>query len=144
VPVIQVSPEPKMNGTSNGHAQPNGVDPDPAPKSYTTPLPVPPQQHGGHTDVQTASISTKGSKIETAEGTIHVQPFRPKGSKQLRAVVSFTPRISAFDRENTTSGQDQFRGFYTLFWIAMFLLIVRTFVTRCVLCTRSRCSKYSC
>ncbi|EJT97603.1 MBOAT-domain-containing protein [Dacryopinax primogenitus] len=85
--------------------------------------------HGGHTDVQTASISTQGSKIETAEGTIHVQPFRPRGSKHLRAVVSFTPRISAFDRENATSGQDQFRGFYTLFWIAMFLLIIRTFIT---------------
>ncbi|KZT62390.1 MBOAT-domain-containing protein [Calocera cornea HHB12733] len=111
VPVIQVSDEPPKE---NGHAH----------HSRTTP---PAAQ--GHTDVRMAAISSKGSKIETAEGTIHVQPFRPRGSKHLRAVVSFTPRISAFDRENETSGQDQFRGFYTLFWIAMFLLILRTFVT---------------
>lgn len=111
VPVIQVSDEaPVLKANGHGHA------------SHAHAL-------HGHTDVRTADISSKGSKIETAEGTIHVQPFRPRGSKHLRAVVSFTPRISAFDRENETSGQDQFRGFYTLFWIAMFLLILRTFVT---------------
>lgn len=69
------------------------------------------------------------STIETSQGTLHVQPFRRSGSKKLKAVITFVPRTSHFDRENQSSSTDPFRGFFTLFWIALFLLTVRTYVT---------------
>lgn len=31
----------------------------------------------------------------------------------------FTPRTSHFDRDNLSSAQDVFRGFWTLFWIVL-------------------------
>ncbi|KAG9084492.1 hypothetical protein FRC07_013624, partial [Ceratobasidium sp. 392] len=72
----------------------------------------------------TSTISKSGSDIQTQDGVIHVQPYRQANSKQLRAVISFTPRSSAFE----ASGSDPFRGFYSLFWISMFLLLLRTYV----------------
>ncbi|KAF8312187.1 MBOAT-domain-containing protein [Clavulina sp. PMI_390] len=69
----------------------------------------------------------KDTTFETAEGTLHVKPFRKKGAKGLKAVLTFVPRASAFDRENLASGADPFRGFFTLFWIAVFLLSIRTY-----------------
>ncbi|EUC59627.1 O-acyltransferase [Rhizoctonia solani AG-3 Rhs1AP] len=69
-------------------------------------------------------ISKSGSDIHTEDGTIHVQPYRQPNTKQLRAVITFTPRSSAFE----ASGSDPFRGFYSLFWISMVLLLVRTYV----------------
>jgi hypothetical protein len=76
----------------------------------------------------TSNISKGGSDIQTQDGTIHVQPYRQANSKQLRAVISFTPRSSAFE----ASGSDPFRGFYSLFWISMFLLLLRTYVNNFV------------
>ncbi|CAE6536531.1 unnamed protein product [Rhizoctonia solani] len=69
-------------------------------------------------------ISKAGSDIHTQDGTIHVQPYRQPNTKQLRAVITFTPRSSAFE----ASGSDPFRGFYSLFWISMVLLLLRTYV----------------
>ncbi|GAB1518333.1 Sterol O-acyltransferase 2 (Sterol-ester synthase 2) [Rhizoctonia solani] len=69
-------------------------------------------------------ISKSGSDIQTQDGTIHVRPYRQANSKQLRAVITFTPRSSAFE----ASGSDPFRGFYSLFWISMVLLLLRTYV----------------
>ncbi|KAG8745659.1 hypothetical protein FRC10_007356 [Ceratobasidium sp. 414] len=74
--------------------------------------------------VSTSAISKGGSHIQTRDGTIYVQPYRQADSKQLRAAISFTPRSSAFE----ASGSDPFRGFYSLFWISMFLLLLRTYV----------------
>ncbi|CAE6417478.1 unnamed protein product [Rhizoctonia solani] len=69
-------------------------------------------------------ISKGGSDIQTQDGTIHVHPYRQANTKQLRAVITFTPRSSAFE----ASGSDPFRGFYSLFWISMVLLLLRTYV----------------
>jgi sterol O-acyltransferase len=78
---------------------------DDAPSKVTTP-------NGG----DSVSISKKGTVIPTSDGgAIHVQPFRRTGSKQLKALVTFVPRSSHFDSKE--AGADQFRGFYTLFWI---------------------------
>jgi sterol O-acyltransferase len=79
----------------------------------------------------TSSSTSKGgtSSIQTADGTVRVQRFRSSRSKKLRAMITFTPRTSAFDRENASSGNDPFRGFFTLFWICVFIFIVRTYVT---------------
>ncbi|KAJ1306733.1 hypothetical protein OPQ81_007721 [Rhizoctonia solani] len=69
-------------------------------------------------------ISKGGSDIQTQDGTIHIQPYRHPNTKQLRAAITFTPRSSAFE----ASGSDPFRGFYSLFWISMVLLLLRTYV----------------
>ena len=72
------------------------------------------------------SVSKKGSAIETSSGTLHIQPYRPsKNSTKLLAKLTFVPRTSHFE----SSGADPFRGFYVLFWIAIFLFILRTYVT---------------
>ncbi|EJD47986.1 MBOAT-domain-containing protein [Auricularia subglabra TFB-10046 SS5] len=57
------------------------------------------------------------------------QPQRAKGSKKVRAVITFEPRTSHFDTNNARTGQNEFRGFFTLFWISIFILTVQTYVT---------------
>jgi sterol O-acyltransferase len=53
---------------------------------------------------------TANSAFNTTEGTIYVsEPFRSKKSKKLRAMITFTPRTSAFDTTNTSSGANVFR-----------------------------------
>jgi sterol O-acyltransferase len=42
--------------------------------------------------------------------------------------ISFTPRTSHFDLHNPSSQSDPFRGFYSLFWISMFLLVLQTVI----------------
>ncbi|KAG9018340.1 hypothetical protein FRB93_000043 [Tulasnella sp. JGI-2019a] len=70
-------------------------------------------------------ISKKGSTIDTGSGVLHIQPYRPsRGASQLLAKLTFVPRSSHFE----SHGQDAFRGFYVLFWIAIGLLMLRTYV----------------
>lgn len=57
------------------------------------------------------------SVIPTPGGTIRVRPFRSSSNAQLKAMLTFTPRTSALDRHNAKSSADEFRGFFTLFWI---------------------------
>lgn len=47
----------------------------------------------------------------------------------MRALVSFRARESHFDRYNKENAKDQFRGFYTLFWIGLLILMLNTFYT---------------
>lgn len=54
--------------------------------------------------------------IATPSGTVLVRPYVSAG-KEIKAMLQFTPRYSSFDRENTKSQSDEFRGFFTLFWI---------------------------
>lgn len=53
-----------------------------------------------------------------------VRPYRSSSNAQLKAILSFTPRMSSLDRENTKSQTDEFRGFFTLFWIGEFRFIL--------------------
>ncbi|KIY62249.1 MBOAT-domain-containing protein [Cylindrobasidium torrendii FP15055 ss-10] len=81
------------------------------------------------TETPEVTSRTPTGGFNTAEGTIHVsKPFRSRASKRWRALVTFTPRISHFDINNERSGTNEFRGFFTLFWISVFLFMVRTFV----------------
>jgi len=64
--------------------------------------------------------------IKTPAGSVTVRPYRSSSNAQLKAVLSFTPRMSSLDRENTKSQKDEFRGFFTLFWIGLGLLFLRT------------------
>ena len=72
--------------------------------------------------------STTASAV-TPQGTLyHVsQPYRSSNNK-LRAMVTFAPRKSHFDISNESSTTNQFRGFFTLFWVSLFLFAVRTYV----------------
>ncbi|EIW79413.1 hypothetical protein CONPUDRAFT_59491 [Coniophora puteana RWD-64-598 SS2] len=73
---------------------------------------------------------TANGGYATTEGTLHVsKPFRDNKSKKMRAVVTFHPRKSHFDTSNEASGTNEFRGFFTLFWISMFLFTVQTYIT---------------
>jgi hypothetical protein len=73
-------------------------------------------------DAYTADSSSSSSSrpINTPSppaGTVRVRPFRSGSTSQLKAVLSFTPRVSSLDRHNAKSQTDEFRGFFTLFWI---------------------------
>ncbi|KLT39548.1 MBOAT-domain-containing protein [Cutaneotrichosporon oleaginosum] len=61
----------------------------------------------------------------TPTGTVVVRPYVSAG-KEIKALLQFTPRFSSFNRENTKSQSDEFRGFFTLFWIGLALLFLRT------------------
>ncbi|KAH6915930.1 sterol O-acyltransferase [Coprinopsis sp. MPI-PUGE-AT-0042] len=72
---------------------------------------------------------TPSGGFETSAGTVYVsKPYKSKESKKLRALVTFTPRHSAFDINNVASGANEFRGFFTLFWISTFIFTVRTYI----------------
>ncbi|WFD30496.1 sterol O-acyltransferase [Malassezia sp. CBS 17886] len=51
-----------------------------------------------------------------------------RGSKELLGSVTHVPRISLLDRNNLASSHDPFRGFYTLFWIIVALLVLNAFL----------------
>ncbi|KAL7421034.1 Sterol O-acyltransferase 2 (Sterol-ester synthase 2) [Cryptotrichosporon argae] len=99
--------------------------PPPPPRSPT--LSTTPSSAGV---AMTAMLSATGeTTIPTSTGTIRVRPYRtPSSTKadKFKAVLSFEPRHSSFDRENKRSQTDEFRGFFTLFWICLALLFVRT------------------
>ncbi|TFK39815.1 MBOAT, membrane-bound O-acyltransferase family-domain-containing protein [Crucibulum laeve] len=74
-------------------------------------------------------IRTASGGFETSEGTLYVsKPYRSKSSKKLRALITFAPRKSAFDINNERSGTNEFRGFFSLFWISIFIFTVQTYI----------------
>jgi sterol O-acyltransferase len=76
--------------------------------------------------VTTALDPTSGTTIPTSGGTLSVRPYRSSSTSKLKALVTFTPRASGLDRSNVKAASDEFRGFYSLFWIGLALLFVRT------------------
>ncbi|KAJ7255525.1 MBOAT, membrane-bound O-acyltransferase family-domain-containing protein [Mycena haematopus] len=79
--------------------------------------------------VPSVTTRTESGGFSTPEGTIYVsKPFRSKSSKKLRAMITFAPRKSHFDITNEASGANEFRGFFTLFWISMFIFTVSTYI----------------
>lgn len=67
--------------------------------------------------------------FETSTGTLYVsKPYRSKSSKKLRALITFAPRKSVFDIGNETSITNEFRGFFSLFWISIFIFTIQTYV----------------
>lgn len=67
-------------------------------------------------------------KVPPGTTTVRVRPYRSSSSAQMKAMLSFQPRVSPLDRHNTESAQDSFRGFFTLFWIGLGLLFLQTSV----------------
>ncbi|KAJ7170500.1 MBOAT, membrane-bound O-acyltransferase family-domain-containing protein [Mycena crocata] len=79
--------------------------------------------------VPSVTTRTNSGGFATPTGTIYVsKPFQSKSSKKLRAMITFAPRQSHFDINNKTSGANEFRGFFTLFWISMFIFTVGTYI----------------
>lgn len=71
---------------------------------------------------------TKSGGFPTAGGTLYVsKPFKTDKHKKPRAVISFVPRNSTFDPQDTRN-PNEFRGFFTLFWISLFLLVVQNYI----------------
>ncbi|TFK29702.1 sterol O-acyltransferase [Coprinopsis marcescibilis] len=75
---------------------------------------------------------TASGGFETSTGTLYVsKPYKSRSSpseKKLRALVSFVPRNSAFDINSHTSNTNEFRGFFSLFWISIFIFTIRTYI----------------
>lgn len=73
--------------------------------------------------------SYKSDGFETSTGTLYVsKPYRSKSSKKLRAQITFSTRNSVFDINNEHSGSNEFRGFFSLFWISIFIFTLQTYV----------------
>ncbi|TFY73506.1 hypothetical protein EWM64_g10506, partial [Hericium alpestre] len=73
------------------------------------------------------SEKTDGSSgaIQTNAGTLYVsKPFRSRRSKKLRSIVTFVPRTTLIEASNV----NEFWGFYSLFWVSLFILTIRTYV----------------
>ena len=85
----------------------------------------------GSSTVEFQHIGVKGLSHRVGrDGAIHLTPVASsKAGNKMRAVVSFKPRHSHFDRFNEHSSRDQFRGFFTLFWVCLALFVLNTFYT---------------
>lgn len=88
---------------------------------------LPPACSFTHTGVDKVAAA-----YSSATGQITLRPIPVKGLDASKVKTRrsnrthFTPRISHFDRHNTTSQQDPFRGFWVLFWMMVFLGALRT------------------
>ncbi|KAH7908928.1 MBOAT, membrane-bound O-acyltransferase family-domain-containing protein [Hygrophoropsis aurantiaca] len=83
-----------------------------------------------HVQPKPLSNRTESGGFATTEGTLYVsKPFRSKSSKKMRSMITFAPRKSHFDTTNESSGANEFRGFFTLFWISLFLFSVQTYIS---------------
>ena len=89
---------------------------------------------------------TQSGGFPTANGTLYVsKPFKTEKHRKSRAVISFVPRNSTFDPQDSKI-PNEFRvrelnieldgsvlitfsqGFFTLFWISMFLLVIQNYI----------------
>ncbi|GAA5978741.1 hypothetical protein JCM11641_006162 [Rhodosporidiobolus odoratus] len=121
-----------MVPSSSGDSATTGSN-EPGPKAVTTVTTV--TEGGGNATTQTfthVGASAIDAKLSSETGRVELRPIPVKGLsaskiKTLRSRrTKFVPRISHFDRDNTSSAQDPFRGFWTLFWIVIFVGGVRT------------------
>ena len=68
-----------------------------------------------------SSAAHEETVLSTPGGEIRVRPFRSSSNAQMKAILSFTPRVASLNKENVRSQSDEFRGFFTLFWIGELL-----------------------
>lgn len=90
---------------------------------------------GGQEEVQGTAIQLSGAgglgvsqSVEVErDGKILITPIPTRKDRKVKVkkVISFTPRISHFDRHHPVSQGDTFRGFYVLFWLLMGLTMTR-------------------
>ncbi|KAL0576265.1 Sterol O-acyltransferase 2 (Sterol-ester synthase 2) [Marasmius crinis-equi] len=81
-------------------------------------------------DGASTAQATPSGGFKTSDGTLYVsKSYRSKSTKARRAVVTFVPRQSVFDINNEASTRNEFRGFFSLFWISIFIFMVRTYIS---------------
>nr|VWO96992.1 PacC [Ganoderma boninense] len=98
-----------------------------ASSSSSSPASSPPLISPNSSTASMASSASASSVV--AHGAVYVSPpYRSSAQNKLRAMVTFAPRKSLFDISNENSTSNQFRGFFTLFWISLFLFTLRTYV----------------
>ncbi|GAA5838863.1 hypothetical protein JCM11251_003722 [Rhodosporidiobolus azoricus] len=138
-------PQPYLSPTSAGDADPMAIpsfgsststevtDCGNGPLSTTTVTTVRDGGAEGTTHTFThVGAETISAKYSSQTGQITLRPIPVKGvdASKIKTLRSrrthFAPRLSHFDRHNTSSAQDPFRGFWTLFWITIALGGVRT------------------
>ncbi|KAI3623186.1 ARE2 [Malassezia furfur] len=49
-------------------------------------------------------------------------------NRRLPNSVTYVPRVSMLDRDNAVTSKDTFRGFYTLFWLCVAILVLNLFM----------------
>ncbi|KAE8227479.1 hypothetical protein CF319_g60 [Tilletia indica] len=131
------TPVSPSTSTSTGNATPESENGNPMVSTTTTIRTTTKEPGSGGVQVveSEAHYTHLGAKSVTAsvgdEGSVHLQPEPASRKKRgkTRTIVSFRERTSHFDRFNAVSSADPFRGFYTLFWIGMFLTMVNTIYT---------------
>lgn len=73
------------------------------------------------------TITTKDPVLqEIMQSAMQRKTEQPGGKRNHRfRELRFTKQFTTFDRQNPSASQSPFHGFFTLFWIAMVLLLVR-------------------
>ncbi|GAA6021432.1 hypothetical protein JCM10207_004731 [Rhodosporidiobolus poonsookiae] len=128
--VVLTQPQSSTDLDSSARSTPDRQD---GHKAMTTITTVSERGHEGTTQTFThVGADAIDAKYSSRTGQITLRPIPVKGGdpQKIKTLKSrrthFTPRISHFDRYNTSSAQDPFRGFWTLFWIVIFVGGVRT------------------
>lgn len=63
-------------------------------------------------------------RLDEDSGRLHL--YNAKRAPKVKRLVTFRPQLSSFDRFNPNTSTDLFRGFYTLFWIFLAIMVIRT------------------
>ncbi|CBQ70133.1 related to acyl-CoA sterol acyltransferase [Sporisorium reilianum SRZ2] len=129
-PTSEMVPSSEVPSTPlNGRSTPDS-DGEPTVATSTVTTTVSSARGTGSSTVEFQHIGVKALSHRVGkDGAIHLRPVAAKAGKRMRAVVSFKPRRSHFDRFNEASSRDQFRGFFTLFWVCLALFVLNTFYT---------------
>ncbi|GAA5833305.1 hypothetical protein JCM5353_008529 [Sporobolomyces roseus] len=126
------SPRPiSTRGSTDGSL--SGDDTDGDIRTTTTITTVDPRLGEATSETIThVGASTVTSFPDRQTGSLVLQPIPAKGRDPKKIKIKrsrrthFTPRTSHFDRDNISSSQDVFRGFWTLFWIVLATAATRT------------------
>lgn len=131
-PASEMIPSSEIPSTPlNGRSTPDSEG-EPVVATSTVTTTISNQRGSGSSTVEFQHIGAKGLSHRVGkDGAIYLKPVAAssKSRKKMRAVVSFKPRTSHFDRFNETSSRDQFRGFFTLFWVCLALFVLNTSYT---------------
>ncbi|ETS64350.1 hypothetical protein PaG_01197 [Moesziomyces aphidis] len=132
-PASEMVPSSELPSTpTNGGATPSDSEPEPSVATSTLTTTISNSHGTGSSTFEFKHIGAKALSHRVGkDGAIHLKPVAAstRSRKKMRAVVSFKPRNSHFDRFNETSSRDQFRGFFTLFWVCLALFVLNTSYT---------------
>jgi sterol O-acyltransferase len=69
-----------------------------------------------------------GASLSKKDGSIILRPIAGRGTlpSQIKSKRGFSSRTSKFDRNNSDSAKDTFRGFYVLFWLMLAVSAAKT------------------